>query len=282
MIQEQEQTIILMTGEKYQETADIYLGTYDEFQFNPYIKNQSHKHKDIFQINEEFDNPPKIFCYPNRLDALSDRLCFFKNKFILITHNSDINIVDNPTNQQIANNENLIKWYAQNLCFEHEKLYFLPIGIANSQWNHGTQFFQFYESNLSNNFVKKNKVYFNFQICTNPNKRQPCYDSLISKLQFLPNTDPYTNVARLAEYEYCICPEGNGMDTHRFWEALYLKCIPIVIRNPMIDIIKKQKSHLPMIILSSWDDFDVEKLPAYKWSTKYEGLGEYVSASIID
>ena len=70
------------------------------------------------------------------------------------------------------------------------------------------------------------------------------------------------NFKRLSDYEYCICPEGNGVDTHRFWEALYLKCVPIVIRNPLIDIIKNT-TNLPMVILNSWQDLQVNELPSY-------------------
>jgi len=36
----------------------------------------------------------------------------------------------------------------------------------------------------------------------------------------------YSNLVR--EHKYVICPRGNGLDTHRFWEALYRGAIPIV------------------------------------------------------
>ena len=32
-------------------------------------------------------------------------------------------------------------------------------------------------------------------------------------------------------YSFELCPEGNGMDTHRFYEALFLNTIPIVKKN---------------------------------------------------
>ena len=28
-------------------------------------------------------------------------------------------------------------------------------------------------------------------------------------------------------------PRGNGLDTHRLWEALYLGCVPIVQAGPL-------------------------------------------------
>lgn len=37
---------------------------------------------------------------------------------------------------------------------------------------------------------------------------------------------------QLRRHPFCICPRGNGLDTHRMWEALYMGCIPIVVDHP--------------------------------------------------
>ena len=63
---------------------------------------------------------------------------------------------------------------------------------------------------------------------------------------------------RLKEYEFCICPEGNGVDSHRLWEALYLKTVPIVIDSEFTNILKKQE--VPLVVLENWEDFDINKL----------------------
>jgi hypothetical protein len=38
----------------------------------------------------------------------------------------------------------------------------------------------------------------------------------------------------LPNYKFVVCPEGNGIDTHRLYEALIAGCIPIVERRPHI------------------------------------------------
>jgi hypothetical protein len=63
---------------------------------------------------------------------------------------------------------------------------------------------------------------------------------------------------RLSQYKFCICPEGNGVDTHRLWEALYLKTVPIIINSEFTNIL--QKHNVPLVILNSWDDLDETKL----------------------
>lgn len=34
------------------------------------------------------------------------------------------------------------------------------------------------------------------------------------------------------KHRYVLCPRGNGLDTHRFWEALYRGAIPIIEKSP--------------------------------------------------
>jgi len=254
----------IITGEKIQQLCNVYLGFQDDFHFNPNIQNQKEKQLDLNNLNSEFNNPYLVFCYSHRLSDLSNKIHLFKNKFILISHNSDGEIRNNDFVLTILNYNKLNKWYAQNICFYHEKLFFLPIGLANSQWNHGnlglflnTEFIQKIGLN------KNKKVYFNFCITTNREKRQICFDSLKNKIEWLDNIDSYKNLQRLHEYQFCICPEGNGCDTHRIWEALYLKTVPIVIKSNFTKIL--QKNNIPILILENWNDFDINKLDYYSF-----------------
>jgi hypothetical protein len=73
-------------------------------------------------------------------------------------------------------------------------------------------------------------------------------------------------VDNLRRYAFCLCPRGNGIDTHRMWEALYLGCIPIV---------KKHNTHnfdedLPIIFVDSWlevtQQFLLEKIKTIDYS----------------
>jgi len=45
------------------------------------------------------------------------------------------------------------------------------------------------------------------------------------------------------------CPAGTGVDTHRFWEALYLGSVPIVLRGQLSSMYQ----NLPVIQLNSWN-----------------------------
>ena len=264
---------LIIKGERIQQIADIYLGNEDDFRYNPLIYQQKEKHCSLDLISEIFDNPSIVFCYSHKIFQFSQKIHFFKNDFILLTHNSDQNIKECNEINEILKYPKLIKWYAQNLCVEHPKLHYLPIGFANDQWPHGNLDIFKNEEIMKNLKNKSEKVYFNFNIHTNYHKRNECYEYFKYKIQFLNPIPPFENLLRLKNYEFCICPEGNGMDTHRFWECIYLKVVPIVIDSDFIQILKK--SNLPMLILEKWEDYDEYKLKYNDYS--FENLEIYLS-----
>jgi hypothetical protein len=248
----------IITGEKIQQCCDIYLGKSEDFNYNPIIKNQNNKHICIDNISDYYDNPCLIFCYSHRIDQLALKICYFKNQFILVTHNSDQNIEPTENVNKILSSNNLKKWYGQNLCFHSDKLHMLPIGFANSMWPHGNLNI-FNDNKITDNLHIKSKfIYFNFNINTNKDKRQICYNSLKDKLIWLQNIEPYSNLKRLSQYEFCICPEGNGVDTHRLWECLYLKVVPIVINSPFTQTLNRY--NVPLVILDNWSELSNSKL----------------------
>ena len=36
------------------------------------------------------------------------------------------------------------------------------------------------------------------------------------------------------ECSFIVCPEGNGIDTHRFWECLYLGLVPVILEESLL------------------------------------------------
>ena len=122
----------IITGEKLQSIADVFIGSDSDYNFNPYISSQIEKKKYLSDFNngQPYNNPKIIFCYGHLIESFSEIIHLFVNPFILITHNSDENIIPNKlVIDNILNCKNLYKWYSQNICFEHSKLFFLPIDM---------------------------------------------------------------------------------------------------------------------------------------------------------
>lgn len=58
---------------------------------------------------------------------------------------------------------------------------------------------------------------------------------------------------------FVVCPRGNGLDTHRFWESLYLGAIPVVLSKHNIPAFYGW----PSLVLKEWEElleFDEARL----------------------
>tara|TARA_R110002074_G_scaffold41446_2_gene109849 strand:- start:555 stop:1361 length:807 start_codon:yes stop_codon:yes gene_type:complete len=267
---------MFITGEKIQLLCDHFIGTDTDFKFNPNVA----KYKDKFIYtgnNEEINNKPLIFCYTHLLDKLTDlvnTLKNMKNPFKLLFHNSDgtfsnlhLALFDKlPLLQHI---------YTQNTNVVHEKVFPLPIGLANSQWAHGNSqtYLEVYETPIE----KTKEIYFNFNINTNMEKRNICYNEIIEKGIPWNQKMPYREyLIELKRHKYAICPQGNGIDTHRFWECLYMNTIPICLKNILTEYYKQ---YFPIITLNDWKELDIKLLDYSAIDHQYLDIG-YITKKI--
>lgn len=267
---------MIISGEKIQQHCDYYIGELNDFNFNPVIAKQNNKHIDINNYNIEHIKKlviQKIFCYTHILHGefanhsnekanknrqnLINILSNISTSFIIIFHNSDGAFCNNDI--ELLDIPNLNKVYSQNLSvMPTDKLNPLPIGIANSMWKHGN--IDIWNKILNkSNFENKNKlVYFNFNIKTNFAKRNKCYNAIkLLGIANLPNAEYANYLDILSSYKFAICPEGHGVDTHRFWECLYLKVIPICTKNYITEYFSKI---FPVVLLDNWEELNVEQL----------------------
>jgi hypothetical protein len=66
----------------------------------------------------------------------------------------------------------------------------------------------------------------------------------------------------LRSHGLVLCPEGNGVDTHRFWETVYMGGIPVVTRNRKM---QRFYDHLPVMQLDSWEELSDRSLIESRW-----------------
>lgn len=100
-----------ITGEKIQQIADLFITTPELLNYNPSITVNHPKAFNIYNLNSIIDNPKYIYTCSANLNIFKEKICYLKNPFVLITHNSDYNIIDNELHNFIANNEKIIKYY---------------------------------------------------------------------------------------------------------------------------------------------------------------------------
>lgn len=181
---------------------------------------------------------------------------FFQNfarkidsEFFIISHNSD-RLID--INLQKLDHPKLIKWFAQNLLgVENKKINFIPIGLENKMYRKNGIVKRFLNADIDK--VRSNFVFSCFREYSN-NERSNI-NKIISKVEYIDSFEFLKNetyISKLAKSKFNICPEGNGLDSHRIWESLILKSIPIVKRNKFIDILVS--NNVPLFVLDNYGD----------------------------
>ena len=167
------------------------------------------------------------------------------DEFVLFSHNSDRAIGRRFARE--LRRRRLVAWFAQNPVLRHPKLRALPIGIANPRWPHGDQ--AVFKRIQSQSRPKARLFDASFDVATNPDER-------LSAIAATGLTPPLRRLfpdylAGLAESYFCISPNGNGIDGHRTWEALYLRTIPVVTGS----LVTEHHSDLPLVVLDDWSEF---------------------------
>lgn len=198
-----------------------------------------------------------IYTHTFYVHDLFELLRDFDKTVKVITHNCDMN-VDFPPPDCVS------MWFSQNVNIIHPRVQSIPIGLQNRHWNKYGDKDAMILAQLKQPRNYRNLLYVNHNVNTNPKKRSGIYETFRGKPWA---TCEYRNknFARVREYyddiynhKFVICPEGNGIDTHRIWECLYLGTIPIVEDNINNEFYSNLT--LPIIRIKNWIDINKEYL----------------------
>jgi hypothetical protein len=226
----------IIYGEKIQNIADVVIGNPSSLNFNPNNRYFSKEMKSINELND-ISKYNSIFIFTHDLEDFYNKFGDQLSTKIIISHNSD---------HEIMYIKNVKLHLAQNCLIKNSKLLSLPIGIENTQWFDHNIFHKIRKSKI----IKTKNIYFYFNLNTHPS-RLTCYNKLKDKLEWNTKRSKEDYFIELASHKYAICPRGNGLDTHRIWECLYLDVIPIIIEKDDLKI-----DNLPIIILEDWELID--------------------------
>ena len=200
-------------------------------------------------INLSFDLKENdvIFCQSDNVEALFEALpeTLFKN-LKLITSQSDRTISKKLFYKRP---KSISTWYATNVDYEDNSLISIPLGIAPYRNTKSIIFEDFDSINIKNK--KNNLIYSNFNLNTNYFHRVKAYrESLKNERCFQTSFLTYENyLSRLSEYSFSLAPWGNGIDTHRVWESLYLGVLPITKNHTHFRNFKD----IPITLIESYD-----------------------------
>jgi len=164
------------------------------------------------------------------------------------------------------------KWFAINVSRLDPRIVPIPIGVDTHSdlavKNENERVI--YEVSQSQKGNADTLAYMNFNVYTWPQERA-ILDLYFSELPWVKSDVnkriPYqTYCENVRAHKFTFCPRGNGPDTHRFWESIYLGSIPIVLDYPEMETFF---SKLPCVKVKSWFTVTQELL-----EIEYERISE--------
>jgi hypothetical protein len=171
---------------------------------------------------------------------------------------------DAPITDDIVHRYPLATWFAVNK--QTNNAHGIPLGITNNT-NESTVHPIYGDVDMMSDVAKnsreiRNLVYMNFSIHTYPLERTPVWDMFKMQSWVTSETPENSMEARrrflqnARNHSFVLCPRGNGVDTHRLWETLYMGSIPVVIR----DVAHSDWTDLPILFVDSWEEVTEERL----------------------
>ena len=155
--------------------------------------------------------------------------------------------------------DNFDRWYGTNNESSDTRIISIPLGM---QTNCRPDCIDIMADVVQEPKLDINQVYMNFNINTCPRERQYVYNLFKNKDWVEEGTIENTLVSRtnflreIKSHQFVLCPRGNGIETHRLWETLYMGSIPIVKK----DIGYEDFYDLPICFIDDWVDITEEFL----------------------
>lgn len=178
---------------------------------------------------------------------------------------------------------------SDSICYPH-------IGVQINYLKFSQQYNDIKEF-INNKNINKNLCLSSFNINTDQKRRgnlnlnRNVFSNNLKNKNFIENKtfDPIEYFKEIGKYKFVIAPEGNGIDTHRCWETLYSKGIPILEDNP---IMREKCKDLPILWTNDYKELSEDYLnKKYKEILEQEFdfkslfltyFGENIKSQILD
>lgn len=228
-------------------SGDSFGSLCDYVAYPPCFRNVTQNYRDLKEARV-------IFCPSDKLEQFFYEFSGIIQAKVVIAGNSDYEFHDRPINIP----KSVKALYLQNSFISDDSFIFtLPIGLENLKLGMNGKPRNF--KNLDSMSAKLPKVLFGPFSNTHPDrvKVHDLFSSSGEWHDFLDCRLPPKNFVNLVRsYSYVAAVRGNGVDTHRLWETLYLGTVPIVARDSWSESLRKL--NLPIMFIDHWTLENVE------------------------
>ena len=185
-----------------------------------------------------------IYCVTDIARGLFDVLRKAKKRVVLIFGRS-VYTVDEGY-MPFIDECNAAHIFAQNCTVPDPRFTKIPLGHENKHYgnichpSNSVGLIQRMMEKACFNQSKKEQIYASFSVMTNARERKECLiNAMRTPMTRIANMNidtadedrQVTFYREMTESRFVLCPWGNGIDTHRYWQSLYMGSIPITRKN---------------------------------------------------
>ena len=186
--------------------------------------------------------------------------------FNLITTDGDATVPSDFSDEcvnSLLENQFLCRWFTQNSDSSHEKIEAIPIGLdfhTNRGLAVGIALRNIFDAvRKSENFKRIDKIFVDVNLNNSSPVRKKIVELIKDDRRFVilqKRLDQRSLWQNYKRYKYVLSLQGNGLDCHRTWEALYLGAIVIADKTSLSSLL----SEYPVYQFCTVEDLVSEKL----------------------
>ena len=206
-----------------------------------------------------------------------------KKSFVLVSHNSDNSVPEEPSSIKMLNDPKLIHWFAQNAAIAHAKLDPIPIGIMQQGHQDGSGQMELWDKLLQQEIEEGSERDIDLYVNISPRNRDWGWDKMryriFNALKYKPfshvvgisredfnSSQPFTHYTKISSEQFLtdltrskfvLSPPGIGEDCFRTWESILLGAIPVVYNSTGLH---KLWSVAPVLAMDNMDNLREEDL----------------------
>lgn len=199
--------------------------------------------------NPAFRSGDVIFCKIDEVWRLFRALRRTRRRIVLVTGEGSKPV---GTSLWKRRPPHVAAWFGTNMFVSHRTAHAIPLGLGNAGAATTPSFAEIIRARRTAG-ERGDLLYANFGDSTNPKVRAPLSAWLrdaerrwVTRSDHQGQAGKKVYLEQLVRHRFVLCPPGTGEDTHRFWEALYAGCIP-VIRDSIA--MRNFSSVLPVLVV---------------------------------
>lgn len=174
-----------------------------------------------------------------------------QNGFVIFTGQEDT-----PIDKFIVLPFNVERVYAVNALYNTEQIIPFPFGVQR-RMDATDERIEILKENLPEHRTPTKLLYINCGIERNierePLRAFTTNDWITTRFdkdsKFFPYERYQEFLDEIRDHKFVICPKGHGFDTHRIWEVLYMRRVPVIIDHPYF---RKLLTPYPVLFVKNW------------------------------